>query len=100
MLDKSKRYLIVGLGLLGGKYALELTRAGYTVDGIVEIDDLFRRLHAAGGFIFHLKPVLSSDKIRAKRPGYSLLTLSCRGCQPHAHRATLYLYPSIPTVSI
>ena len=30
MLDKSKRYLIVGLGLLGGKYALELTRAGYT----------------------------------------------------------------------
>ena len=28
MLDKSKRYLIVGLGLLGGKYALELTRAG------------------------------------------------------------------------
>ena len=68
--------------------------------GIVEIDDLFRRLHAAGGFIFHLKPVLSSDKIRAKRPGYSLLTLSCRGCQPHAHRATLYLYPSIPTVSI
>ncbi len=25
MLDKSKRYLIVGLGLLGGKYALELT---------------------------------------------------------------------------
>ena len=34
MLDKSKRYLIVGLGLLGGKYALELTRAGYHVDGI------------------------------------------------------------------
>ena len=34
MLDKSKRYLIVGLGLLGGKYALELTRAGFTVDGI------------------------------------------------------------------
>ena len=28
MLDKSKRYLIVGLGLLGGKYALELSRAG------------------------------------------------------------------------
>ena len=34
MLDKSKRYLIVGLGLLGGKYALELTRAGFRVDGI------------------------------------------------------------------
>ena len=33
-MDKSKRYLIVGLGLLGGKYALELTRAGYHVDGI------------------------------------------------------------------
>ena len=26
MLDKTKRYLVVGLGLLGGKYALELTR--------------------------------------------------------------------------
>ena len=34
MLDKSKTYLIVGLGLLGGKYALELTRAGFHVDGI------------------------------------------------------------------
>lgn len=34
MLDKTKRYLIVGLGLLGGKYALELTKAGYAVDGI------------------------------------------------------------------
>ena len=34
MLDKSKRYLVVGLGLLGGKYALELTKAGFTVDGI------------------------------------------------------------------
>lgn len=33
-LDKTKRYLIVGLGLLGGKYALELTRAGFHVDGI------------------------------------------------------------------
>ena len=34
MLDRSKRYLVVGLGLLGGKYALELTRAGFHVDGI------------------------------------------------------------------
>ena len=33
-MDKSKKYLIVGLGLLGGKYALELTKAGYHVDGI------------------------------------------------------------------
>lgn len=33
-MDKSKTYLIVGLGLLGGKYALELTRAGYTVYAI------------------------------------------------------------------
>ena len=33
-MDKTKRYLVVGLGLLGGKYALELTRAGFTVDGI------------------------------------------------------------------
>ena len=34
MLDKSKRYLVVGLGLLGGKYALELSKAGFHVDGI------------------------------------------------------------------
>ena len=34
MLDRSKRYLIVGLGLLGGKYALELSKAGFAVDGI------------------------------------------------------------------
>lgn len=34
MLDTSKKYLIVGLGLLGGKYALELTHAGFTVKGI------------------------------------------------------------------
>ena len=34
MLDKTKRYLVVVLGLLGGKYALELTRAGFHVDGI------------------------------------------------------------------
>lgn len=31
MIDPSKTYLIVGLGLLGGKYALELTRAGVRV---------------------------------------------------------------------
>lgn len=34
MLDKSKIYLIVGLGLLGGKYAKELSEQGFTVTGI------------------------------------------------------------------
>ena len=33
-MDKRKTYLVVGLGLLGGKYALELSRAGYRVLGI------------------------------------------------------------------
>lgn len=33
-LDKSKTYLIVGLGLLGGKYAQVLSGKGYTVTGI------------------------------------------------------------------
>ena len=33
-MDKTKRYLVVGLGLLGGKYALELSKAGFHVDGI------------------------------------------------------------------
>ena len=34
MLDKTKRYLIVGLGLLGGKYAQVLSQKGYNVTGI------------------------------------------------------------------
>ena len=34
MLDKSKTYLIVGLGLLGGKYAQVLSQKGYRVTGI------------------------------------------------------------------
>ena len=38
MLDKTKRYLVVGLGLLGGKYALELTRTRFNVDGINRIE--------------------------------------------------------------
>ena len=34
MLDKTKRYLVVGLGLLGGKYAQVLSQKGYRVTGI------------------------------------------------------------------
>ena len=34
MLDKSKTYLLVGLGLLGGKYAQVLSSHGYRVTGI------------------------------------------------------------------
>lgn len=37
-LDKSKIYLVVGLGLLGGKYAQVLSAAGYTVYGITHSD--------------------------------------------------------------
>ena len=33
-LDKSKKILIVGLGLLGGSYAQSLTRQGYYVTAI------------------------------------------------------------------
>ncbi len=33
-MDKNKIYLIVGLGLLGGKYAKELSEQGFTVTGI------------------------------------------------------------------
>jgi prephenate dehydrogenase len=33
-LDKNKKILIVGLGLIGGSYAAALSRAGYTVGGI------------------------------------------------------------------
>src|SRR5699024_3089167 len=34
MLDQNKTYLIVGLGLLGGKYAQVLSQKGYRVTGI------------------------------------------------------------------
>lgn len=34
MVDKSKTYLVVGLGLLGGKYAQVLSQKGYRVTGI------------------------------------------------------------------
>ena len=43
MLDKTKRYLVVGLGLLGGKYALELTKAGFHVDGTHRLSCHFRK---------------------------------------------------------
>lgn len=39
MLDKSKTYLIVGLGLLGGKYAQVLSQKGYRVTGITHSDE-------------------------------------------------------------
>jgi prephenate dehydrogenase len=34
MLNRREKYLIVGLGLLGGKYAMELSQQGFHVDGI------------------------------------------------------------------
>ena len=33
-MDKNKTFLIVGLGLLGGKYAQVLSQKGYRVTGI------------------------------------------------------------------
>jgi prephenate dehydrogenase len=42
MLDKSKQYLVVGLGLLGGKYACELSRLGFAVDGINRSEEHLR----------------------------------------------------------
>ena len=34
ILDKSKRFLIVGLGLIGGSYAKGLKKYGFTVNAI------------------------------------------------------------------
>lgn len=34
MINKDTRFLIVGLGLLGGSYAMGLKEAGYTVYGV------------------------------------------------------------------
>ncbi len=38
-MTKDKRFLIVGMGLMGGSYAMGLTRAGYSVDGLDENPD-------------------------------------------------------------
>ena len=44
MLDKSKTYLIVGLGLLGGKYAQVLSQKGYHVTGITHSQSTARTM--------------------------------------------------------
>ena len=36
-MDKNKTFLIVGLGLLGGKYAQVLSQKGYRVTGITPV---------------------------------------------------------------
>lgn len=50
MLDQNKTYLIVGLGLLGGKYAQTLAGKGYTVDGI-DCDGAAVRYAVGNGYL-------------------------------------------------
>ena len=38
-IDKSKKFLIVGLGLLGGCYAMALKKKGYSVSAITKEQD-------------------------------------------------------------
>lgn len=63
MPDKSKKYLIVGLGLLGGKYALELTKAGYHVDAInrsqANLDWALEQGYIQSGKIDHFEDLIA-----------------------------------------
>ena len=72
MLDKSKRYLIVGLGLLGGKYALELSRAGFHVDGINRSEGHLQYALDHG--------YIASGKTLSGRPTISSLACTPRPC--------------------
>ena len=41
-MEQNKIYLIVGLGLLGGKYAKELSERGFTVTAIERSEERLR----------------------------------------------------------
>ena len=98
MLDKSKNYLIVGLGLLGGRYAQVLSQKGYSVTGIThsqstldyalqhdyiragknkDFEDLVRQ---ADCIIFGLSPTVLLDWVeqygRLIRPGTMVTDVS------------------------
>ena len=82
MLDKSKTYLIVGLGLLGGKYAQVLSQKGYRVTGIThsaetmdfalshgyvcagKTENFEDLVEQADGVIFGLYPTVLLDWVR------------------------------------
>ena len=98
MLDKSKTYLIVGLGLLGGKYAQVLSQKGYHVTGIThsrstldyalthgyiqagKTEDFADLVKGADCVIFGLYPTVLLDWVREYgvllRPGTLLTDVS------------------------
>lgn len=91
LLNKNKTYLIVGLGLLGGKYAQVLSAKGYTVTGIThspetmayalekgyvcrgKTEDFEELVAGADAVIFGLYPTVLLDWVRRyghlMRPG-------------------------------
>ena len=84
IIDSSKKILIVGLGLLGGSYAMALKRKGYSVsaitleqrsidyalehnlidEGSTEIDE--RLIKSADVIIFALYPHIFVDWVKEK----------------------------------
>ena len=112
MLDQNKTYLIVGLGLLGGKYAQVLSQKGYRVTGIAHrqstLDYALRHGYIQSGktedfaglvaeadcVIFGLYPTVLLDWVRQYgallRPGTLMTDVSGvkRGARPgHRRRA-------------
>ena len=45
MIDQNTRFLIVGLGLIGGSYAMGLKKKGYHVDAIDIQEEVFPMLY-------------------------------------------------------
>ena len=98
MLDKTKRYLIVGLGLLGGKYALELTKAGFAVYATVERSDL-------SGFNWSQVPVVlvetgfmsnPDEDVKLSKPAYraKLMRALANGIEAYFGARQLFIPPA------
>ena len=75
-MDKNKTFLIVGLGLLGGKYAQVLSQNGYRVTGITPVS--YTHLATLG-------TRRSQAEVRAGQPGRAP-----SGSRLRMHRAVLF----------
>ena len=80
-MDKNKTFLIVGLGLLGGKYAQVLSQKGYRVTGIThsqkkslddfgDYADTLRKLNVKLSLGEHYTDGFAGQDIIMRTPGY------------------------------
>ena len=104
MITKETRFLIVGLGLLGGSYAMGLKEAGYTVYGVARRQETIDHALAHGLIdegtidpeallpqadivIFGLYPHIMIDWISAHQHAFRPGTLLSDACSSSSERA-------------